>query len=162
MTYPIITVANTILEKAVSEDSPLTHMKLQKMAYCLHGWHLAAADAPACVEPVEAWKYGPVWGTLYHALKHNGHSPIFGFIGPNGETSAGIPDAVPTTEGRFHEILEEVWRKYSPYTAVQLSNMTHQPGTPWAKAREQHTPFIDNDEIKRRFQQEVMKGLSDA
>ena len=164
MSYSIFTVANTILEKAVSEDETLTHMKLQKMAYCLHGWHLAILDTPACVEPVEAWKYGPVWGSLYHALKHNGHDPIRHFIGAAGEiVEQGGHQAVPTaTDREFHETLEKVWRKYAPFSANKLSNMTHQPGTPWAKARHCGTPFIDNDEIKKHFREEVVGGLPHA
>ena len=135
----------------------MTHMKLQKMAYCLHGWHLAALDAPACAENVEAWKYGPVWGGLYHALKHHGHDNIGprDFICEPGEQDQLVYYTVPKTEGPFHDILERVWRKYAPYDALELSRMTHQPGTPWEKARKLGKYFIDNDEIKKHFREEV-------
>ena len=157
MSYPIFTIANTLLEKAISEDSPLTHMKLQKMAYCLHGWHLAKWDAPACTEPVEAWKYGPVWSALYHALKWHGHTPIGerDFVCERNERDHLVFYTVPTTDIRFHETLGEAWNEYAGYDALALSNMTHQPGTPWDKARKRSMPFIDNDEIKKHFLDKV-------
>lgn len=164
MPYPIFTIANTLLEKSVSEDSPLTHMKLQKMAYCLHGWHLAEEDEPACSQPVEAWKYGPVWGDLYHMLKRHGHAPIGerDIIYERDENGVLVFYTVPKTNTRFHEILGSVWRKYAQFDALKLSQMTHKPGTPWDKARRLGAPFIDNDEIKKHFREEVVGGIPGA
>jgi uncharacterized phage-associated protein len=31
------------------------------------------------------------------------------------------------------ELLDKVWQAYNKYTGVQLSNLTHLEGTPWAK-----------------------------
>ena len=161
MPYSVITVANTLLEKSVSEDEALTHMKLQKMAYCLHGWHLAVSDAPACAQLAEAWKYGPVWSELYHALKHHGHELIRNFVTDLDENGRVVFYTVPKANREFHEMVEEVWRKYAPYSAVELSEMTHKPGTPWAKARALSMPFISNDHIRDHFR-EIVGGLARA
>lgn len=157
MSYVIFTVANTILRKSLAEGEPLTHMKLQKLAYYLHGWHLAQLDAPACVEQVEAWKYGPVWGGLYHALKYLGPDPIGRrdlICEPGDEEGELIFYTVPKTDTQFYTILDKVWREYARYTATELSRMTHQPGSPWAKTRKLGNLFIDNEDIKQHFLEE--------
>lgn len=159
MTYLIFTIANTLLEKSISEDRPLTHMKLQKLAYCLHGLHLARLNEPACVEPVEAWKYGPVWGSLYHALKRHGHHTIseLDFICERNEHHELVFYTVPKTDVQFHEILGETWRQYAHYSALKLSRLTHKKGTPWDKARHDGSPFINNDDIKQHFRKNVRR-----
>ena len=37
-------------------------------------------------------------------------------------------------------LLDEVWKAYSPFTAIQLSNKTHKPGTPWHKVNAKYDP----------------------
>jgi uncharacterized phage-associated protein len=31
-------------------------------------------------------------------------------------------------------VIDHVWRKYSGFTGFELSEMTHEPGTPWSNA----------------------------
>lgn len=154
MTRSVITVANTLLEKAIAEDEVLTHMKLQKMTYCLHGWHLARLNAPACAEPVGAWKYGPVFMALYREFKRFHGDPIddFGYV---DEEDGRVYRVVSEENREFHKVLEEVWQRYAGYSAIALSTLTHQKGTPWHQAREDHEPFIDNDAIKRHFIKDI-------
>lgn len=71
-------VANYLLDKARDDGELLTHMKLQKLVYIAHGWHLAVTGKPLLSDPVEAWQFGPVIRSLYHDLKHFGHEPISG------------------------------------------------------------------------------------
>ncbi len=63
MPFPALHVANSMLE-------------LQLLVHCLHGWHMAARDAPAVAESVEAWKYGPVAGSQYHLFRVHGSDEI--------------------------------------------------------------------------------------
>jgi uncharacterized phage-associated protein len=41
MIYSPKAVANTLLEKAWANDRSVTQMKLHKLLYYAHGWHLA-------------------------------------------------------------------------------------------------------------------------
>ena len=54
----------------------LTPLKLQKLIYYAHGWHLAIRNAPLIDEVIEAWEYGPVVPNVYHEFKKFGNRPI--------------------------------------------------------------------------------------
>ena len=151
MNRSVITVANTLLEKAISEDETLTHMKLQKMAYCLHGWHLARLGEPACAEQVGAWKYGPVFRELYRAFKRFGGEPIDDFAYVVDDNGDRVYRIVSDENHDFHKLLEDVWHRYAQYSGTQLSTLTHREGTPWQEARRRGEPFIDNEAIRRHF-----------
>jgi uncharacterized phage-associated protein len=122
-------VAKFFVEKATSCGTGISPMKLIKLAYISHGWHLALFDAPLIYEPVQAWKYGPVIESLYHAYKHLGNSNI-----PIEEvTSPPELGLCPDFPQQSKLLLEKVWAKYSGLTAVHLSALTHQSQTPWYK-----------------------------
>ena len=122
--YSAIAVANYFLDVASRDSEALTPMKIQKLVYIAHGWHLGLHGEPLITEPVEAWRWGPVFPSLYHEFKKYGREPITGKGTEGGET----PDD-PDEDTR--EFLNEVWKNYQPYTGVQLANLTHEPKTPW-------------------------------
>ncbi len=150
MSFPALHVANSILEKSFVEEEVITHMKLQKLVYCLHGWHLAIRGAPAISEQVEAWKYGPVIGPLYHQFKSYGSDEIDSY-GREERDGKRVAIIVNKRQRDFYEILENVWRKYAPMTALQLSSLTHAPGTPWEIARKEGHWFISNESICQHY-----------
>ena len=47
-------------------------MKVQKLVYFAHGWHLGITKKPLINEQVEAWPYGAVIPSLYDYLKQWG------------------------------------------------------------------------------------------
>ena len=117
-------VARFMLDKAIADGvSDLTPMKLLKLVYIAHGWVLCFTDKPLLSEPVEAWKYGPVVPSVYNFFKEYGSSPI-----PPGSRVA-LPD--PDFDEQTKRVVESVWNAYKGFTGIQLSSMTHQPGTPW-------------------------------
>lgn len=144
-------VANYFLDIAERDGKTLNPMKLQKLVYIAHGWHLAIRRYPLIRESVEAWKYGPVIADLYHEFKKFGNMPITerateikSSRTTGGVFSIRISIEEPTVDrcaddpedtGRF---LDRVWDVYRDFTAVQLSNMTHEPGTPWHETRQRY------------------------
>ena len=72
--YRACAIANYFLERA--EREPITQMKVQKLVYFAHGWHLGITQKPLINEQVEAWPYGPVIPSLYQDLKRWGADPI--------------------------------------------------------------------------------------
>ena len=70
--YRSLAVANWFIENL----SKITPLKLQKLIYFAHGWHLAIRDQPLIDELVEAWEYGPVIPNVYHEFKVFGNQPI--------------------------------------------------------------------------------------
>src|SRR5438105_2506122 len=140
-------IANYFIQKSAEDKIPLTPMKLIKLVYIAHGWYLGLANKPLIREPVEAWKYGPVIESLYHAYKRYGNSPL----PPEAGTTATIVD---NQHQDVQRLLAKVWEKYSKFTAVQLSTITHQPNTPWSAVydpNESHK-IIPDAVIKEHYQ----------
>jgi uncharacterized phage-associated protein len=133
-------IANFFLDRFESNGDRITHMKLQKLVYYAHGWHLALADCALIREGVQAWEYGPVVQTLYHEFKEFGNGPItrkatevrFENL---GDMEVFEPSIDTEDSGLRHElvkaVLDRVWEVYARFTPIQLSDMTHAEGTPW-------------------------------
>lgn len=102
-------------------------MKLIKLTYISHGWNLAFYSKPLISESVQAWKYGPVVQSLYHGFKQFGNEEI-----PKSELEC-LQDLSKEFVSENVPLLEKVWEKYGGLSGLQLSALTHQPGTPWDK-----------------------------
>jgi uncharacterized phage-associated protein len=153
-------VANAFLDIARTHGTTLTPMKLQKLIFFAHGWNLAIYDEPLIADSIEAWRFGPVIPSLYREFRNVGGGAIterasdFDFA----NFDIVVPELDPSDK-RTRLLLEKVWEKYGGLTAIQLSNMTHLDGTPWAVARagdrtSNNVPISD-DSIKQYF-----KGLA--
>jgi uncharacterized phage-associated protein len=128
--YPSKAVANFFLRLGWDSESPIDPMKLQKLVYIAHGWHLALAKTPLVEERIQAWEYGPVIPALYREFKMFGAEPI--------DWEAGEPGHRPNIASYDIEtkrFLERIWELYGDYSGIQLSKMTHQADSPWDKVR---------------------------
>lgn len=77
MGYPVKAVANAFLQIAEKHDAKLSPLKLQKLVYISHGWHLAIEGQNLVSDEfAEAWQYGPVFPSLYHEFKGAGKGAI--------------------------------------------------------------------------------------
>jgi len=104
---------------------------LIKLVYIAHGWHYGALDKPLINEHPEAWQYGPVIPSVYHEFKAFGDKPISrAAMDFDLETSDLVPTPRPESPSA-KVIVERIWDLYRPYSAVQLSSLTHRAGTPW-------------------------------
>jgi uncharacterized phage-associated protein len=155
-------VANHVLWRANKDAADITPMKLQKIVYFLHGWYLAITGQKLIDEGFARWQYGPVIPSLYRELKKYGSSPIDDYIKQYDPASASfVPFFVNTSAlPRFNDILEQVWAKYSGYNAIQLSSMTHLPGTPWAITLPNED--IDDDVIQQYFVSQAFQNQQQA
>jgi len=154
--YPPLAIANYFIERAVEEGAPVDHLKLQKLVYIAHGWHLAVYGEPLLRERVEAWQYGPVIRSLYHELKKFGNRPIGELVPRLRGTRLEVPRVHEDDEEALR-LLDRVWNVYKDYTGVQLSNLTHQEDTPWGQTWEQtkghRNVRIDNHLIEEHFRE---------
>ncbi len=143
MEYKPKTIAEWFLHRAAEDGESLTQMKLQKLVYIAHGWSLGLYNEPLIDSTIEAWKWGPVIRPLYRAYVDFGSNPI-----------TRKPEEKPRLDGRTEHLLEQIWKVYRRYTAVELSGMTHKPGTPWdtAYVEGEKTP-ISNDVIAEHYRQ---------
>lgn len=127
-------VANYLLDCAREDGEVVSPMKLIKLAYLSHGWHLALTGQPLLRENVEAWRYGPVIPSIYHDIKSFGGSAVADYLtwpDRNGGEVQWVAPKLATASENTLAIVKRVWQTYKRYSATQLSAMTHQPGTPW-------------------------------
>jgi uncharacterized phage-associated protein len=156
MTYSPLLIANYFIEKSLSSGQIITPMKVVKMVYIAHGWHLAVLGKPLIAESVQAWKYGPVIPSVYHAFKVFGSDPIKAPLTP-GNTEYDL--IAPQTR----EILDRVWEAYGQYSALQLSSITHLPNTPWEQIAHKGETIIPDDLILDHYEQlykNQLRGVS--
>lgn len=141
-------VANEFLRLAESDGRKLDAMKLQKLVYFAHGWHLALKGEPLLDEEIQAWDYGPVVTSLYHEFKEFGPDPVDRLARHTVLRGDSIEEEEPRLEDEYaREIVSEVWRKYGEFSGIQLANMTHRRGTPW-------------EMVDRRFQGRIPRGAT--
>lgn len=152
--YTATAIANFFIEKGKQEGKPVDQMKVQKLVYFAHGWYLAITEKPLINESIEAWRFGPVIPSLYHSLKYSGNLPITKPIETSQLDSLTMAD---DSNSEVHAYLNRIWNWYSPFTGIQLSNMTHEEGTPWAKIAKEFdhripaNKDIDDQLIKEYF-----------
>ena len=166
--YSAKTVANTIIRYAKDMGiKDLTPLKLQKLVYFAHAWHLAFFDTPLIKEEVQAWQYGPVIPQLYHEFKHYGDNPINEYaselVFENGKLlfkNFFIPEEDEIT----HQFIREILKVYGKFTPIQLSNLSHERGSAWdiiAKEYRYYLPKhinIPNELIKTVFKKKLADG----
>lgn len=142
-------IANKILDLRAETGEPLTIMQLIKLAYIADGWTLALLNKPLANEAPEAWQYGPVYRSIYNAFSGLGSRPVSGRAYVRGTQIPLTEDFSPDEE----KILRMVVNSYGKLPAFTLSNLTHQPGTPWSSAYEKGVySDIDADEMRQHFE----------
>lgn len=138
-----LSVAQYILDCAKqTSDGSLTPMQLLKLVYVAHGYMLGKHGRPLLLEPVEAWQYGPVVPSVYHALKGFRSAPVSHV---QGAQWGGYPFS-----DEERAVMQTVVNTYAAASGTVLSAATHQPGTPWSKTWEMSgkSSAISNDLIE--------------
>ncbi|MGA2608025.1 MAG: type II toxin-antitoxin system antitoxin SocA domain-containing protein [Terriglobia bacterium] len=170
MPYGAKSVANYFLDLAKKDSKNLDPMKIQKLVYFGHGWCLALKDAPLITERIEAWKYGPVIRELYNAFRDAGSGPIthpafeVQFVGGKmifrAPSISDQEDDGQVDKQFAFELLGEIWKVYGDFSAIQLSNLTHAEGTPWAKTWSPNriNSTISDELIKSYFKEQAAKA----
>ena len=176
-------VANYFLELAKRFGETLDPMKIQKLVYFGHGWHLAFTKDPLIDDQIQAWDYGPVVPTLYHEFKIWGNGAILAPAirsefssyrrdsGGSSVVRTAIPSifefAGPSGDVMFaKELIEKTWEVYGHMTGIELSQLTHESGTPWQVTRQRYPGFrsvgIPNRVIREHFTAKLEANESGA
>lgn len=131
MAYAASLIAYAFVQKGISEGIFVTQMKLQKMVYFAHGYHLAIYGEPLIKDSIQAWQFGPVVPQLYKEYKLYGSNPI---------TDTDL--LVLTNSKQFNlaqldadalSTINYTWEALKNISAAQLSNWTHKEESPWFK-----------------------------
>lgn len=168
--YSAIAIANEFIIRAKKDSrDDLSPMKLQKLIYFAHGWYLANVHKPLISDPIEAWKFGPVISSIYQDFKRYGNSHIHELAQSLEYANGKFVKTTPTindSDDNAKEVIDLVWEIYSEYSSIQLSNMTHEPKTPWSIVTHKYTSIpsyltIPNELIEECFSKE-MEGTAVA
>lgn len=163
-------IANVFLTFGFEEQVSIEPMKLLKLVYIAHGWHLGIFKNPLINEYAEAWKYGPVVPSIYEGVKKFGKLPVTE-LATDVRISNGQVVRQPFSINKAADtesFLRQVWDLYKKYSGVDLSMMTHQPGTPWfitwhyQGGKDIHGKDIDNGLIKQHYEQLFQRRNSSA
>lgn len=164
MAYSALSIANAFLDRAEKEGKELTNMKLQKLLYFAQGHSHALRNKRLIEEDCEAWPYGPVYPSVYHAFNRFGSSAITSRAADPDDLAWIFDDDVePAKTPKNKDVnrfLDAVWRSYRDKTAARLSEMSHVSNGPWAKAFRtgQRGEVIDDKDIETYFKNAKAKA----
>ncbi|CAM4346026.1 Uncharacterized phage-associated protein [Pedobacter westerhofensis] len=156
MSYPAITIANELIKLSLSEEIPVTPMKLQKMLYLANGIAYKRKGQKLIDERFEAWDYGPVIESVYHEFKeYRGDTipqpknvPVF--VG--GKTL--VNSSAINVNDEDLSIIREAWDNAKNLDGLTLSKWSHNQNSPWDKAfhAQPKSVYISDDDIKSYFE----------
>jgi uncharacterized phage-associated protein len=156
MPYFAAQIANEFIRRARTDGVDVDPLKVQKLIYLAHGWHLAFLGTPLIREGIEAWRYGPVVPSLYRQFRRFGIAPI--------TTEATLPNAsIEQIDPKSSDLISQVWKTYGKKTGLELSMLTHEPGRAWdiirrTNANDWNSPTIPDEYIKDEFEKRKAKG----
>ena len=157
--HSALLIADYIIAKGKGKFTP---RQVLKIAYIAHGFTLALLDKPLIRDRVEAWKYGPVIPAIYHTLKihRSERIPKLYYCA----TNLDVPDIRERMnfisnllDDEERAIIDRVVDVYGDFTADQLSNLTHENGTPWQQCYvpNQLWTSIPNDVTKEYYRTQI-------
>ena len=117
--YLPVAIANTFWDIARSAGRSVDPMKIQKLVYFAHGWHLGLEKGPLSSEHAEAWRWGPVFPDLYHSVKKWGRDPIDEPIITFVDVQWTAPQLSPADEFAL-QLTNRVWEVYGGDVGVSV------------------------------------------
>lgn len=140
-------------------DRSLTPLKLMKLVYIAHGWHLGIYGNSLIDEEVHAWQYGPVFPILYNKISKFGSGTVTKIDLKSKEKNVDL-------DNQEKELINAVWDGYGDLHAFDLSAMTHMDGTPWSKTRSKkgvgRGVVIEKELIQKYYEREKMNNAAQS
>ena len=147
-----LSCANTFIREAMRTNTPLSHMKLQKLLYLLYARYYAQYGVPLFANNFEPWKYGPVVAEVYYAFCKYGAEPIDDFY-----YDCNHKAYVVEMSDRMGKCFRETWNKFGNCSGMELSRLTHN-GVAWRNAKDK-VFYLNSEDIKedgrRLFEQRI-------
>jgi uncharacterized phage-associated protein len=135
--------AHDVAAAVLAQVGPMEAMRLQKLVYYSQAWHLALLDRPLFPDTIQAWRDGPVTGTLWD--QHSGQRSV-------GVWPSGDPDKLAEESAKVVALVCQV---YGGLSGDDLSELTHSE-LPWRNARggiadDRHSKAVIQHESMRKF-----------
>lgn len=139
-----VAVANKLLAAAKAKGDTLTPLQVIKLVYLSHGFMLGLYGRPLLRENAQAWTHGPVFPSLYRAVKEFKSNPV---IGP-------LPGDDEDFDEFEEDVIRQVYELYGGRSGIALSRLTHKPESPWSRVWDEgrgHSKTISNDLLEDYF-----------
>jgi uncharacterized phage-associated protein len=150
-------IANLLLKEARCYGHQVSNLKLQKLLFLCHAFHLVDTGSPLLRGSFEAWQYGPVHREVYDAFKGFQSKPITEDADKfDPVTGTRKPLSLPTDRGVI-DVVRKVVEFYGWKSPGELVQLTHAQDGPWdfvvkAAASSANLGLKINDEtIVKRF-----------
>lgn len=146
--------ARTMIGRASTKGLAITNLKIQKLLYFAHGLMLSLYGRGLVNENFQAWKYGPVVESLYHALKFFGPSTI-----PPSSVFITHWEQIPNNDDEAIFAIDSVLDQLGNCSGGRLIDLSHDKNGPWYSVYHDKTKNIEieNDAIKAYFDTIVKK-----
>lgn len=142
--YSAVSIANKYVDLSIKEKLTISNMKLQKLIYIANGVCLAKNDEPLIIEQIEVWPYGPVIRSVYNTYKIFGNSNI-------SPKFFGSFDLGEDLDNKAMLAFQDAWNIGKDISAIKLSNWTHNPDSPWTKAKSENLFTIPDEYMQNYF-----------
>ncbi|MEI7575911.1 MAG: type II toxin-antitoxin system antitoxin SocA domain-containing protein [Armatimonadota bacterium] len=127
--------ANTIVQWHLEQMVTVTPLRVQKVLYYSHGWHLALAGYPMVSSPMEAWTWGPVNPRVYAAFeRYSKDEPIRHLAFRENGESRKLEDESNEHSRYAASLARAVCDSLKGMSDTALFESTHEEGTPWEVA----------------------------
>ena len=139
--YSAIDVSTYIINYSCDINSPVNNLKLQKLLYYVKAISGLFEEKSIIMEPCEAWKFGPVFPSVYEKYREFGKQEI------EMNLSKEYVDKLLTEEEK--QITDYVMNTFGIYSAWFLKDLTHLE-EPWIMARKE----LSEDDASRNLMDE--------
>ncbi len=124
--YKSTDIAKCIVARANEKKIVMNMTKLQKLLYAAYGIYLAIKNERLTNEYPKAWPYGPVFPTTREKLLK------FDFVDYDISSDSDCSEDVKNDE-EIDSLISLVLKTFGNWTAGQLTEWSHEPGSPWDK-----------------------------
>lgn len=150
--YYCTDVAWYLLKHGKLKNIQISNQKLQKLVYIAHGYFLGWKDKPLILEPIGAWKYGPIINRIYHTFKSYSIKTI--------PVSLEIKTCLDSNYD-VYQVIDGILTLYGDLSTMDLVTLTSQSGSPcnviWNKQKDLQNNFcpINNEIIKNHYRRVI-------
>lgn len=154
MSYSATAIANYFIKKSKETGKPVSNMHLQKMIFFAHAAYMKQTRKPLFLDPVVAWKHGPVVEQIYHDLKQYGNGVVTAEIvvaepaeGKNGLSYRFVTPAIRQDDTEVRDYLNQVWDALCGVETWRLRALSHAKDGAWYKTLAERgiAPYDDDD-----------------
>ncbi|OWQ87702.1 hypothetical protein CDN99_17565 [Roseateles aquatilis] len=151
MTYSAYAVANAFVQRAQEGRlEGLSSMKLQKLMYFAHAWHLKVRQTPLVTDIFIRWTHGPLIPCIQSQYQAYGNRPVLQTVrtlSGDSEREHWRTPVIPDWDDDAWGLVDAIIDRYGKFSARALSDLTHEPDSAWSRG-EPNGSVIPNDMIR--------------